>query len=1092
MGLGLLKSRSGGRKRQLPDPRELGCRCDECPLNGKAVPVFPTLAKHDKPKLIIVGEGPGRKEEAQGRPFVGASGALLNQVLAEAGIDRSVCHVSNAALCAGDLDKDNEQAARACAPRLLQEAVRYPGVPILTLGAAAAKTILGVSSVQLARGFVWTAPEVTDSKLKAAKKNEARTVELGLKRELAGRKVFPTVHPAFVLRSDAWRPVFQIDVNRVGRWLRGELDDSRMDNNIEGAWRTVDDPVDLWRALDVMGPIVSCDIETTITGSVLTADIVCVGISDGTTTIIIDPWVPAAHAGVVSAAFRSRTVVGHNFLNFDKLALERDGVVFDGPVEDTLLAHHAFASHFPQKLDQVVSTFCDATPWKIVFGRRGGTVASEKGGLPPHKMPAAERDFYCAQDCILTWKSWMRMQKDLDPERVVYEHDKKLSALASGMQVGGIGVDHEKREALLVALEERGGNLLLKMREGLGWPEFDPARVAHVKDALYNRLKARVIERTPTGQPSTSEAVLETLAKYDDTMGEFARDLMTYRLVAKVNSTYCNPPEAPIWMADGSFKPIGDVQIGDEVMGWDDGSTLPAPNGGVFKGSKKRKFTASKVLAVGRRNAPIVRVQLLSGDEIRCTPDHRWLRGGPYNKKHPWLTRLSADCGRSLARIVRVAPPCPDKESALWLGGIFDGEGHISKRYLDIAQSPTHNPDVCAKIESSLSSLGIPIKATRGGNATHYRIQTRQDIVNFLEWTNPVKRKRAAKTLYSAVSWKADTIVGVTPDGDGEVVSLTTETGNYVAWGFGSKNCEPIPILADGRAHYNWKGFGTVSGRMASRFQSVPRPGLLPEQQVRALYCATGRLPTARLVAQVHDAAIFEVGDELVYFDLSQAEARLAAYLSGDPELIAAVETDIHTANAKLLFGTKPGAEDGRFDKPKLKGLLWEEGGFRKERDVTKNAGFCVWYVGAADKVFSTLTSKGFPVTMRHCEIFYNRCHDKYWRYYEYVNRNLEMVRKQGYMRTAQLGRFRWLGYFSPITDVANYPIQAGIADVMNERLMQIEAQAKMMTSADDVIGLVKETWSKPVRLLKGPIVSEDREFVLPAEIKRGKRWSEL
>lgn len=833
---------TSGRKRPTTDPRDLGCRCDECPLNGKATPVFPTKARHDKPRLIIVGEGPGRKEEAQGKPFVGVSGALLNQVLAEAGIDRAECHVTNAALCAGDWDKDNEHAAKACAPRLLREAALYPDTPILTLGVAAARTILGVSSVQLARGFVWTAPEVSDAKLKAAKKNEARTVELGLKRQLAGRKVFPTVHPAFVLRSDAWRPIFQIDVNRVGRWLRGELDDSRVDNNIEGRWSTVDDPGDLRRTLDRFGPVVSCDIETTITGSVLTADIVCVGISDGKTTVVIDPWVPAAHAAIVSDAFRSRTVVGHNFLNFDKLALERDGVVFEGPVEDTLLAHHAFASHFPQKLDQVVSTFCDATPWKIVFGRRGGTVASEKGGLPPHKMPAAERDFYCAQDCVLTWLAWERMQKDLAPERHVYEHDKRLSALCSGMQVGGIGVDHEKREELLGALEGRAAGLLFKMREGLGWPEFDPARVAHVKDALYNRLKARVIERTPTGQPSTSEAVLERFAGDDEVIGSFARDLMTYRLVVKVHST-------------------------------------------------------------------------------------------------------------------------------------------------------------------------------------------------------------------------------------------------YVA---------PIPILADGRAHYNWKGFGTVSGRMASRFQSVPRPGPLPEQHVRSLYCATGKLSTARLVAQVHDAASFEVGDELVYFDLSQAEARLAAYLSGDPELIAAVETDIHTANARLLFGTKPGAEDGRFDNPKLKGLLWEEGGYRRERDVTKNAGFCVWYVGAADKVYTTLTSKGFPVTLRHCEIFYNRCHDKYWRYYEYVNRNLAQVRKDGYMRTAQLGRFRWLGYFSAITDVANYPIQAGIADCMNERLMEIEAQAKFMASAADVAGLIKEVWSRPVVLRRGPIVSEDREFVLPAEIKRGKRWSEL
>lgn len=785
----------------------------------------------------------------------------MDQVLAEGKIDREACHVTNASLCRGDTDKDNDKAAACCAPRLLRE-LAGSDAPILTLGKSATKSVLGVSSIQLSRGFVWTAPDRSKA-LKQAQAGVRRANKKGTGIEkasskledvsglasLAGRVVFPSVHPAFVLRSDAWRPILQLDVNRVGRWLRGELNVQVLDSNIGGAWVGTDDPARLRELFGAMGPVVSCDIETTITGSVLTADIVCVGLSDGQNTVVIDPWIPAIHAPLLSAAFQSRTVVGHNFLNFDMLALERDGVVFERVPEDTLLAHHAFASHFPQKLDQVVSTFCDSTPWKIVFGRRGGNVANEKGGLPPHKMPAEERDFYCACDCVLTIKAWERMQRDLDPERAVYEHDKRLAGLCQRMQVGGVGVDLEGKDTLSAVLQARKAGLHFKMREALGWPKFDPRRHVHVSEALYKRLGARVLERTGTGLPSTAEAVLETYAKQDTDVGVFARDLMTYRLVDKVNGTYV----------------------------------------------------------------------------------------------------------------------------------------------------------------------------------------------------------------------------------------------------------DPIPVLADGRAHYNWKAFGTVSGRLAGRFQSVPRGGPTPEQRVRSLYVSTGALATCRLVAQVHDAAIFEVGDELVYFDLAQAEARLAAYLSGDPELIASVETDIHSANAALLFGTKPGAEDGRFGrkygpdgKTKLKELYWEDGGYKKERDVTKNAGFCVWYVGQADKVFSTLTAKGFPVTLRHCQIFYNRCHDKYWRYYQYVDRNLALVRKQGYMRTAGLGRFRWLGFFPSINDVANFPIQAGIADVMNERLMEIENEARNMTRADDVEGLIRRVWARPVVLRRGPIVDEDRSFVLPADIKRGRDWGSL
>jgi uracil-DNA glycosylase family 4 len=46
-------------------------------------------------RLILVGEAPGRQEAEQGRPFVGQAGKLLNELLVEAGIDRSAVYVTN-------------------------------------------------------------------------------------------------------------------------------------------------------------------------------------------------------------------------------------------------------------------------------------------------------------------------------------------------------------------------------------------------------------------------------------------------------------------------------------------------------------------------------------------------------------------------------------------------------------------------------------------------------------------------------------------------------------------------------------------------------------------------------------------------------------------------------------------------------------------------------------------------------------------------------------------------------------------------------------------------------------------------------------
>ena len=78
---------------------------------------------------------------------------------------------------------------------------------------------------------------------------------------------------------------------------------------------------------------------------------------------------------------------------------------------------------------------------------------------------------------------------------------------------------------------------------------------------------------------------------------------------------FCNTGEAPIWMADGTFKPISKVQAGEEVMGWKwvDG---------------RRQLCASRVLANAARKAQVVKTTMESGRVIRCTPDHKWLSTG--------------------------------------------------------------------------------------------------------------------------------------------------------------------------------------------------------------------------------------------------------------------------------------------------------------------------------------------------------------------------------------------------------------------------------------------------------------------------------
>jgi uracil-DNA glycosylase family 4 len=304
------------------NPREHGARCDLCPLNKDATPVPPTKNKQPL-RLVIVGEGPGKTEEKLRAPFVGLSGKFLDERLRkDARISRDECYITNAALCRGDSDDDNERAAECCAPRLLAELASLPdGVPIAALGKAATRSILGVRNILTSRGFVWRTPSIEPNKIRAAFKRDILVGDtVKLRAAIANRIVLPTLHPAFVLRADNWKPVSEVDFRRIGRvaydgWKAGE-DECRYD--VGGP-----DVLEL-----LQGRVVACDIETDGVRP-LECNILSIGFADEEGNVVeIWPW-RDEYAGRVAREMGAREqVVFHNGNNFDLLVLENHGVVW--------------------------------------------------------------------------------------------------------------------------------------------------------------------------------------------------------------------------------------------------------------------------------------------------------------------------------------------------------------------------------------------------------------------------------------------------------------------------------------------------------------------------------------------------------------------------------------------------------------------------------------------------------------------------------------------------------------------------------------------------------------------------------------------
>lgn len=291
---------------------------------------------------------------------------------------------------------------------------------------------------------------------------------------------------------------------------------------------------------------------------------------------------------------------------------------------------------------------------------------------------------------------------------------------------------------------------------------------------------------------------------------------------------FCNFGDAPIWMADYSFKPIGDLAVGEEVIGY-----------GRTPGRKKLSFVKSQIVAIHERRSPLVRVCFESGRSLVCTPDHLWrqhaygsaslvpgARGRRRGDGRGWEdvriygghgTYRTAKVGRTLSHVIEPSHPVTGRDEWLagWLAGIYDGEGHGDT----IAQSQSHNPETYARICAALAHFGFGFT----NHPEHIQILGGRDAyVRFLNMIRPTRRaaNRERYLFGGAVGGRIsspDKIVSIEPAGEGDVRGMTTTSGNYVAWGYASKNCRKItngarayaaaPGLDDSYGAH-WRAFG--------------------------------------------------------------------------------------------------------------------------------------------------------------------------------------------------------------------------------------------------------------------------------------------
>jgi len=168
--------------------------CTRCALHkGRNKIVFSDGSAHAR--LFFVGEGPGADEDAQGLPFVGRAGQLLNNMIGAMGLKREEVYIANVVKCRPPSNRTPEpEEANTCSPFLFRQIDVVRPEVIVALGATAATYLLG--------------------------QRQPLAGLRGRVHAFRGSKLIVTYHPAFLLRDprqkkEAWADL-QIAMRELG------------------------------------------------------------------------------------------------------------------------------------------------------------------------------------------------------------------------------------------------------------------------------------------------------------------------------------------------------------------------------------------------------------------------------------------------------------------------------------------------------------------------------------------------------------------------------------------------------------------------------------------------------------------------------------------------------------------------------------------------------------------------------------------------------------------------------------------------------------------------------------------------------------
>ena len=251
---------------------------------------------------------------------------------------------------------------------------------------------------------------------------------------------------------------------------------------------------------------------------------------------------------------------------------------------------------------------------------------------------------------------------------------------------------------------------------------------------------------------------------------------------------YCPTPDARVMMDDLSWKPAGELEIGDKIRGFDEHLRGEA---GDHPRSRARRWVPASIESVERVVVPTVEIELETGVRLVTSLDHQWLVSTNHANTAAWVKAEDVQPGWTMRQYAVPAEPDNSFISG-WLSGIIDGEGHLAlANTTQFRLGITQNEGPTAqRIRRALSHFGMDWSEAYVDKVVQFNVKSPlPEMYEFFSIVRPerlIPKVPYGNGLFSALRHK---IVAVRPAPAQEVVVTQTSSSTMVIEGYGGHNC---------------------------------------------------------------------------------------------------------------------------------------------------------------------------------------------------------------------------------------------------------------------------------------------------------------